>query len=567
MADAPLSVVLRQLRRMLGTASAVDWSDQQLLERFTTLRDRDAFAVLMERHGPLVWSTCCRLLKDIHTAEDAFQATFMILVRKAGAIRRGATLPSWLHRVAFRVALYARTQAGRLRIEPTEVDTMPAPEPNNEAEWKELRPILDEEINCLPEKYRTPIVLCYMQGKTNEEAARLLGWTKGTLSGRLARARDLLRARLTRRGITLSTGAVVAACGELTGTAAVPATLMQSTFDAMSLIAAGQPLATGAVSAAAAALVKGALAEMTASKLRVFVLALLCVTVMGTSTGAAIFWAGAGQAVDKIAEPPKKAAPPLDPSKVDLEKLQGTWGIVVCKLDGSHIAESLTTPAKDPYPFVFEGNMLRLREEQTHVEGRIRHLFANIAYDKPVSLLFSLDAEKKPKTVDFLDGDVVIRGIYRFDGDKLELCVGGPIRPTEFSGRPVSTLLVLKRMAKVSETEPTKTTEGRLLQLAKAKQGIARDLLRLRMLEFSAGRESYQLVHEAARLVRDSEIELAADKEQHLAALQAYFDVLKEAEVMARRLEPAGRLTLRDAYTSTIRRLEAEEALEREKAK
>src|SRR5262249_2058647 len=180
--------------------------DHDLLDRFVAERDQDAYAVLMERHGPLVWSVCRRLLHDSHDAEDAFQAAFLILVRKAASIRRQACLASWLYRVTFRVALHAQSRRAGIgpRAQQVEVDSMPAPESNSDERCAEIRPALDDEVNRLPEKYRRPIVLCYLQGKTNEEAARLLGWTKGTVSGRLARARDLLHKRLSRRGVTLS---------------------------------------------------------------------------------------------------------------------------------------------------------------------------------------------------------------------------------------------------------------------------------------------------------------------------------------------------------------------------
>jgi RNA polymerase sigma factor (sigma-70 family) len=293
MAGAPLGVVLRQLRRMFGTASAADWSDQQLLDRFITLRDQDAFAVLMERHGPLVWSTCGRLLQDFHTAEDAFQATFMILVRKAGTIRRGVTLASWLYRVAFRVALHARTKIGRLRTEPREVDTMPARSSHPAAEWNELRPVLDEEINRLPEKYRVPVVLCYLQGKTNEEAAELLGWTKGTVSGRLARAREMLRGRLSHRGITLSAIALASVVPEQAGAVGVPVALVQATLEAVTLIATGQAVAAGAISSAATALVKGVLQEMLTNKLKAIATMLLVLSVLGMGAGAVAYWSTA----------------------------------------------------------------------------------------------------------------------------------------------------------------------------------------------------------------------------------------------------------------------------------
>jgi RNA polymerase sigma factor (sigma-70 family) len=553
---------------MMGAGSAADWSDQQLLARFVSVRDEDAFAVLMERHGRLVWSTCQRMLHDTHAAEDAFQATFMILVRKAMTIRRGVTLPSWLHRVAFRVALYARTQAGRLRTEPTEVDTMPAREPNNEAQWKEIRPILDEEINRLPEKYRAPIVLCYLQGKTNEEAARQLGWTKGTVSGRLARARELLRTRLIGRGVSLSAGALAVVVSDQASAGAVPASLVKATLQAASLFAAGQTLATGAVSPTASALVKGVMTEMCTSKLKVITLAMLYVSAVGTSTGAVAYWARTDDPALKAPSSGRPAPPSTEPNAADLQKLQGSWGIVDGELDGSKRRAALENPLEDSLAFVFDGKWLRFRPERTFADGRIRRIFGGGDFDKPMKLMFALDATKEPKTIDFILGNAVTRGIYRFNGDALEICVGTS-RPTQFAanGDPDLAVFVLKRMTNTAGGESATGSEGKLVELSKAKRDVARELLRIRMLEFKAGREYCQLSCEAAQLVRDSELELAANKERRLSVLQAYFDVLKEVEEICMQLERAGRMTQRDVLIATYRRLEAEQALEREKAK
>ena len=190
------------LSRSLGTLFDLgvvgDLPDQQLLERFTASDDRDEllFDALIERHGPMVLRVCCRLLDDTNDAEDAFQATFLVLLRQARSIRHKGSLAAWLHGVALRVASRARADSARRRRIERQVIRQTA-ERNGEPDRQDLRAMIDLELARLPEKYREPIVLCYLEELTHEGAAERLGWPVGTVRGRLARARDLLRSRLT----------------------------------------------------------------------------------------------------------------------------------------------------------------------------------------------------------------------------------------------------------------------------------------------------------------------------------------------------------------------------------
>src|SRR5262245_50327437 len=200
MSSGQLGAVLRQLRRMAASRGGGGHTDALLLEGFLRRREEDAFTALVRRHGPMVLSVCRQVLRDRHDAEDAFQATFLVLVRRAGSIHQPERLGNWLYGVAYRVAARARAVAARRHQRERDGVDLQAPAPAGDAGGNDLRPILHEELDRLPEKYRVPVVLCYLEGLTNEEAARQLAWPVGTVKGRLARARDVLRGRLARRG-------------------------------------------------------------------------------------------------------------------------------------------------------------------------------------------------------------------------------------------------------------------------------------------------------------------------------------------------------------------------------
>jgi RNA polymerase sigma-70 factor (ECF subfamily) len=190
-----------QLSGRLTDPRAFDaWTDTQLLKRFAQRHEEAVFAALIRRHGPMVLSVCRRVLRNSHDAEDAFQATFLVMIEKGHRLRKPELLSNWLYGVAYRTALHARQRAARRSEREREAVAMSSDSVNDpEIESRELRRVLDEELLRLPQKYRAPLVLCYLEGKTNEEAARQLGWPSGSMSYRLARGRDLLRQRLETR--------------------------------------------------------------------------------------------------------------------------------------------------------------------------------------------------------------------------------------------------------------------------------------------------------------------------------------------------------------------------------
>jgi RNA polymerase sigma factor (sigma-70 family) len=278
--------ILNYLRHVLGSSPGGGVSDADLLHRFVLERDEAAFELLMWRHAAMVLHVCGQVLSDRQAAEDAFQATFLVFVRKAGSISRREALGSWLYRVAYRTALKARAQSKKQVSTGPELDVLEAPAEADDAGQRELRRMICEEVNRLPAKYRAPIVACFFEGKTHEEAAKQLGWPRGTVAGRLARARELLHRRLTRRGVTLSAAALLTALSVRTSQAALTG-LVEATLQITKHFAAGQP-ASALVPPRVAALTEGVLQAMNGIRLKIVVVALLIVCVGGAG---ATLWA------------------------------------------------------------------------------------------------------------------------------------------------------------------------------------------------------------------------------------------------------------------------------------
>ncbi|HKB02510.1 MAG TPA: sigma-70 family RNA polymerase sigma factor [Gemmataceae bacterium] len=215
-----------------AVAAADDRSDAQMLDDFVRGRDPAAVEAIVRRHGPMVWGVCRRALSH-HDAEDAFQATFLVLARRPDAVRPPGLLGNWLYGVARRTALKAKTLAAKRHSREATVDTLPDPPAPEPAEWADLRPVLDRELERLPAKYRAPIVLCDLEGKTRQEAARRLGWPEGTVNSRLSIGRKKLAARLARRGLALSGGVLTVTLVERAA-GRVPAELLSATVELLS---------------------------------------------------------------------------------------------------------------------------------------------------------------------------------------------------------------------------------------------------------------------------------------------------------------------------------------------
>jgi RNA polymerase sigma factor (sigma-70 family) len=317
MAIRQLERVVERLRQAALPGSVGGRSDGQLLECFIAHRDEDAFAAIVHRHGPMVLAVCRRLLHQQHDAEDAFQATFLVLVRKASSVVPREMLANWLYGVACRTALKARTATAKRWAREQPMNRNAEPEVVATDTQSELRPLLDKELSLLPDIYRTCIVCCDLEGKTRQEAARQLGWSEGTVSGRLSRARAILAKRLARRGLMLSAGSLVTALSQTTASAAVPAELLVSTIRAGSLLARGE-LVMGATSVKVAALTEGVLKAMWFTKVAKVSAIVALVSVFGLGgTGLAYRAQGTAQASGATATAPARLAaePKKEPAK------------------------------------------------------------------------------------------------------------------------------------------------------------------------------------------------------------------------------------------------------------
>jgi RNA polymerase sigma factor (sigma-70 family) len=444
MATATLNDFLRRLTRELAAETLGDQSDRQLVERALAGREEALFQAIVQRHGAMVYRVCLRVLQQPQDAEDAFQATFLVLAQKLGTVRKHASLASWLHGVAHRVALKAKAQSAARRRHEVQA-SLPDTLPPDDAIWGEVRSALDVELGRLPDKWRLPLILCYLEGRTQDEAANQLAWSKSTLKRRLEEARDALGRRLKERGILWSAALSAVLLSDSLASAAPG--LVEATVDSAAAVAAGTPMATAA-SAEVAALTEGVLKTMFLTKLKIAALVFLTLALLGTGIGMLAIPAMAEQdgAKNGVAERPvqETKAPKLDLSKLQvdtepkthLQKLQGTWMLVEAHMHGKKVAAKyLPTKAISyrPHQFAIAGEKIVM-----HVNN------GDTARGR-----FVLDTAKKPKeiTISWL---IQWPAIYNLEGDTLTICFNEDAnlpRPDEFRTLNDSdrVLLVYKR--------------------------------------------------------------------------------------------------------------------------
>jgi RNA polymerase sigma factor (sigma-70 family) len=321
MSARSMNCLMRHLRR----TALLELTDRDLLEAFVSRHEEAAFEALLKRHGPMVLAVCRRVLGSAHDAEDAFQAVFLVLVRKAASIRRREVLGSWLYGVAYRTARNAKTMNARRRIKERQAAAQFRP--------REVAPAvdLDKELSALPQKYRVAVVLCELEGRPRREVARLLGIAEGTLSSRLATARKMLAKRLSRHGSMLP--------GLVPGT--VSAGLLASTLKAATLVAAGRE-AAGVISASALTLTEGMVKAMFVNKLKLLVAILVVGGTLGLGTGWLTYSAlaqqtsssaGSNQRITEHVVKPGDSASDLEAARTELERAQLDLQALKAELD------------------------------------------------------------------------------------------------------------------------------------------------------------------------------------------------------------------------------------------
>jgi RNA polymerase sigma factor (sigma-70 family) len=424
----------RDLESLFNGDAASQKTDGQLLDRFLVKRDDVAFEVLVSRHASMVFRTLNRVLPRRHDAEDAFQATFLILARKAASVRNRDSLGPWLHGVATRIAVKARASTARRRDDAREYAETRSPPARieREIERDEVLDVIRDEIDRLPAVYREPLALCYVDGLKCEQIAQRLGRPVGTISVQIARARNRLRDRLARRGV-LAPAAMLGLGVVNDASAAVSKTLIASTVKAALPFAVGHPAVMGTVPMPAASLAEGVLRAMFVTKLKL-ASALVLATLAATGVGLTAW----GSSASPRAEAPKVVLGPSvvvadDKPKSDLDKLKGTWQAesfegVAGKAEGKGSEADLFKLTVDGEKFTFEG-----------IFGMGRG---------PAKGTLKLYPTKSPKTFDMTTPEGKLIGIYELDGDELKIClnkIGIKDLPTEFTATDSRFVIVFKR--------------------------------------------------------------------------------------------------------------------------
>jgi RNA polymerase sigma factor (sigma-70 family) len=404
-----LGDALAAIRKQVALQEADGVSDRALLDAFVCTKDGSAFETLLHRHGAMVLNVCRRMLRHSHDAEDACQATFLILAQKASAIRQRDTVAAWLHGVAYHVAQRLRRDIARRDRHSFPARDVVQGDTTGSIIWRDAQRVIDEELNRLPDHYRAPLLLCYLEGKTQDEAARQLGWTDAVLRGRLDRGRERLRRRLLRRGVSLPAALFGIALTAKTAESTLPALLAVSTIKAAGILTAGSTIASCPVSAQVIALTQHVLAAMAMSKVKIAAAVLLIASCIGpgivaltnATRSGEIPGPGFGDSTFVHHESPVKRE---NRSSTNTDSLLGSWMVI---------------KRGDKQGF----------DRITFTTDR---LLLHYGAQTMPPCKYSLDSHATPKGIDIYGAaganTVGYRCIYRLDGTELDLAIGTPTR-------------------------------------------------------------------------------------------------------------------------------------------
>jgi RNA polymerase sigma factor (sigma-70 family) len=431
MDKGPLSGVLRHLRCAALLYEVAGLTDSDLLGRYLTERDEAAFEVLLQRHAAMVLGVCRRILRNEADAHDAFQATFLIFVRKAASIHPRELVGNWLYGVAHKTSLKAKAMNRQRRAKERQRAAAPRTSAREEV-WQELQALLDEAVRRLPDKYRTPVVLCELEGKSLKEAAHHLGCPPGTVASRLARARGMLARRLARHLPSRSVGSLVLVLAAQAASPAVSPSLLRSTLQAATAVAAGQATTPGLISPHVVALTEGVVKTMRLTKLTRIATVLLALALL--AGGGLLLTYAAVWAEPSLVEPgsPTQALAPRDKPpkdkkpKSDKDALHGTWLLVSEERNGKKLPAEKIKGSKMVFAdgkFTWQGEVGTQEREGT----------------------FTIDPEKNPKEIDLTFRTITLQGIYELKGNRLKLVIAERGRPSEFDSTGTGLLVLQKK--------------------------------------------------------------------------------------------------------------------------
>lgn len=410
MATGPGNELIRHLRAVTPDGNGEGLSDAELLGRFIRQKDETAFEAIVRRYASMVWGVCRRSLAQRQDLEDAFQTTFLVLVRRATSIVPREMLANWLHGVARRTALKAKANAANRQSRERQVTELPECGVNDPV-WDDVRAVLDGELSRLPERYRTVLILCDLEGETRKAAARRLGCPEGSVAGWLSRARALLADRLRRRGIVLSGSALGTVLGQRVALAGLPASVLLSAIKTPALDLAGQTTISGGVSPEVATLTQQVIKSMLQPKLSALFALILAVTTACLGVGVVARTAGATDQSKSVAGTPPQPVENLILEAVD-PALQGTWSAVSIDAVSGNSPETLKTTRLEPEELTMTFSAEQVIRRSPGDDGNIQEK----------SFEYTLDPDQQPLRLTLHTETHSIRYIYEVKDDTLRLC-------------------------------------------------------------------------------------------------------------------------------------------------